>query len=201
MLLVILHMYTRTPSISTLPSPSYHWPSIRGTHRDESQVRGFQEWQPAFARSHIRIVGNPDATSTQKRTKSPCVTMVWERPWPWKRGRSLWMQTALYLLPFPMLMMQHFVVCLSCGLRPLTCLLRRSTTATLAVCSMMSVAVGGPQAVPNPRCSRLTKKPQRSASRSQGWYSGGPRPASWLWMVNSVAHGMLRSHGAWRIML
>src|SRR6266850_1196414 len=24
MLLVILHMYTRTPSISTLPSPSYH---------------------------------------------------------------------------------------------------------------------------------------------------------------------------------
>src|SRR6266850_2546241 len=75
MLLVILHMYTRTPSISTLPSPSYHWPSIRGTHRDERQVRGFQEWQPAFARSHIRIVGDPDVTSTQKRTKSPCVTM------------------------------------------------------------------------------------------------------------------------------
>src|SRR6266850_499325 len=62
MLLVILHMYTRTPSISTLPSPSYHWPSVRGTHRDERQVRGFQEWQPAFARSHIRIVGNPDIT-------------------------------------------------------------------------------------------------------------------------------------------
>src|SRR6266850_1643742 len=62
MLLVILHMYTRTPSISTLPSPSYHWPSVRGTHRDERQVRGFQEWQPAFARSHIRIVGNPDVT-------------------------------------------------------------------------------------------------------------------------------------------
>src|SRR6266850_2403793 len=76
MLLVILHMYTRTPSISTLPSPSYHWPSVRGTHRDERQVRGFQEWQPAFARSHIRIVGDPDITSTQKRTKSPCVTTM-----------------------------------------------------------------------------------------------------------------------------
>src|SRR6267142_3082103 len=30
--------------------------------RDKKQVRGFQEWQPAFARFHIRTVGNPDAT-------------------------------------------------------------------------------------------------------------------------------------------
>src|SRR6266850_2163231 len=30
--------------------------------RDKRQVRGFQEWQPAFARSHIRTVGSPDAT-------------------------------------------------------------------------------------------------------------------------------------------
>src|SRR6266850_939913 len=60
MLLVILHMYTRIPSISTLPSLSYSQPSVRGMHRDKSQVRGFQEWQPAFARSHIRTVGDPD---------------------------------------------------------------------------------------------------------------------------------------------
>src|SRR6267142_716248 len=30
--------------------------------RDKRQVRGFQEWQPAFAQSHIRTVGSPDAT-------------------------------------------------------------------------------------------------------------------------------------------
>src|SRR6267142_6971297 len=103
---------------------------------------------------------------------------------------------ALYLLPFPMLMTQHFVVHPSCGLRPLTCLLRCSTTTALAVCSVTLVAVGGPQAVLNPQRSRLTKKPQRLASQSQGWYSKGLRPASWLQNLNSVAHGMLRSHGA-----
>src|SRR6266850_5914514 len=31
-------------------------------HKAERKVRGFQEWQPAFARSHIHTVGNPDAT-------------------------------------------------------------------------------------------------------------------------------------------
>src|SRR6266850_265260 len=31
-------------------------------HKDERKTRGFQEWQPAFARSHIHTVGNPDAT-------------------------------------------------------------------------------------------------------------------------------------------
>src|SRR6267142_5886266 len=30
--------------------------------RDKRQVRGFQEWQPAFARFHIRTVGSLDAT-------------------------------------------------------------------------------------------------------------------------------------------
>src|SRR6266850_7428781 len=62
MLLAILHIYTCIPSISTLPSLLYHYSSIRGTHKAERKVRGFQEWQPAFARSHIRTVGNPDAT-------------------------------------------------------------------------------------------------------------------------------------------
>src|SRR6266850_627005 len=155
------------------------------------------------------IISNPGATSSLLEARRTVIrvwvgarsVMVWERPRPWKRGRSLWVQTALYLLPFPMLMTQHFVVHPSCGLRPLTCLLRRSTTATLVVCSVMSVVVGGPQAVPNPRHSRLTMKPQRSASRSRGWYSGGPRPVSWLWILNSMAHGMLRSHGAWRMTL
>src|SRR6266850_8173095 len=30
--------------------------------RDKRQVRGFQEWQPAFTRSHIRTVGSPITT-------------------------------------------------------------------------------------------------------------------------------------------
>src|SRR6266850_5330681 len=62
MLLAILHIYTRIPSISTLPSLLYHYSSVRGTHKAERKVRGFQEWQPAFARSHICTVGNPDTT-------------------------------------------------------------------------------------------------------------------------------------------
>jgi len=62
MLLAILHIYTCIPSISTLPSLLYHYSSVRGTHKAERKVRGFQEWQPAFARSHICTVGNPDAT-------------------------------------------------------------------------------------------------------------------------------------------
>src|SRR6267142_2762940 len=31
-------------------------------HRDKKKNEGFQEWQPAFARSHIRTVGSPIAT-------------------------------------------------------------------------------------------------------------------------------------------
>src|SRR6267142_1610609 len=31
-------------------------------HRDKKKHEGFQEWQPAFARSHIRTVGSPIAT-------------------------------------------------------------------------------------------------------------------------------------------
>src|SRR6266850_553869 len=62
MLRAIIHTYTRIPSIRTLPRLSYCLPSVRGTKRDKRQVRGFQEWQPAFARFHIRTVGSPDAT-------------------------------------------------------------------------------------------------------------------------------------------
>src|SRR6267142_117113 len=66
MLLVILHMYTHISSISILPSLSYRYPSIRGTHRDKRKLEGFQEWQPAFARSHIHTVGSPIATKHQE---------------------------------------------------------------------------------------------------------------------------------------
>jgi hypothetical protein len=94
--------------------------------------------------------------------------MLWTKPLPWKRGCSPWMQQALYLLPLPMLIMQHFVVHPNRGLTLASCLLRSSTAATLAVCSAMSASVGGPHAVPNPLHSRLTKNPQRLASRSRG---------------------------------
>ena len=70
--------------------------------------------------------------------------MLWTKLLPWKRGRSLWMQQALYLLPLPMLMTQHFVVRPNRSLTLVSCLLRSSTAATLAVCSAMSASVGGP---------------------------------------------------------
>ena len=60
------------------------------------------------------------------------------------------------------------------GFDPASCLLRSSTAATLAACSAMSVSVGGPHAVPNPLCSRLTRNPQRLASQPWGWYSVTP---------------------------
>src|SRR6266850_752601 len=103
------------------------------------------------------------------------------------------MQLALYLLPFPMLMMQHFVVRPNWGLSLSSCLLRPFTAATLVACSAASAAFGNPQTVLNPPHSwqvngrRGKRMMMRDVSLStNGFLVQVSRTAGWCWLASGL---------------
>src|SRR6267142_1410061 len=64
-------------------------------HRAERKVRGFQEWQPAFARSHIRTVGNPDATKHSETYQESMHNTLPQLSLFTPRSRLKWQSTSL----------------------------------------------------------------------------------------------------------
>src|SRR6267142_1753571 len=97
-------------------------------------------------------------------------------------------------------MMQHFVV--RPNLRGTLSISPPNlrTAFTLSSCSAMSWFVGGPHMTSYPVRSRLTKYPQRSASRPTGRYSLCIRYTPAYWNISWLIQGKLRSQGAWRMM-
>src|SRR6267142_4078443 len=61
-------------------------------HKDERKVRGFQEWQPTFARSHICTVGNPDTTkhseTYQESVHNTCPTLAMHSLKHWEYSKT-----------------------------------------------------------------------------------------------------------------
>src|SRR6267142_2550537 len=64
-------------------------------HTAKRKVRGFQEWQPAFARSHIRTVGNPDATKHSETYQESMHNTLPQLSLFTPRSRLKWQSTSL----------------------------------------------------------------------------------------------------------